>query len=452
MNKQTKKVDRSGPPDFLETDVFKMPDFFSGKLAGGAKIYVYEDKKRPLVTVAVLIGTGAAGEEAPGLSRLAVRLTSLETKKRDATTLALDVERLGARLGSAITYDGASLSATALAEHFDEITDALAECFFEPAFSAEETERERKKQISSVSQKLASSSYLASAGFNKVVFVNTAYENPLLGTRKSVENFGEEDCRSRFEEMRDNSRISFIVAGNVDAEETVKKFDNVFGAIKSGGYPEIELAKPNKATIAVVNSKKSLQTSVRIGKPAPLKNSPDYPKVQMTNTIFGGYFLSRLNKVLREEKGLTYGAGSKIDARLGGSNLVIVADVAAGKALETLQTTVDVMAGLSGEELSNNEFETAKNYFLGSFLRNSETASQIASMLQNIDTHGFADDYPDRFYDAIASLKLEDLREVRKKYFSPDGLTAVFAGDAEALKKELSAFGEIREIDPEEIG
>lgn len=42
-------------------------------------------------------------------------------------------------------------------------------------------------------------------------------------------------------------------------------------------------------------------------------NSPDLIKVRIMNTILGGYFRSRLNQNLREDRGYTYGIRSSLN-------------------------------------------------------------------------------------------------------------------------------------------
>src|SRR3546814_2194500 len=58
----------------------------------------------------------------------------------------------------------------------------------------------------------------------------------------------------------------------------------------------------------------SVQSAVRLGRPAIAATDPDYIALQLANAVVGGGFSSRLMQNLREDKGYTYGARSSVSA------------------------------------------------------------------------------------------------------------------------------------------
>ena len=68
----------------------------------------------------------------------------------------------------------------------------------------------------------------------------------------------------------------------------------------------------SQTRLAVVAREAAPQSELRIGHLSAHRNSPDYPALLVMNAVLGGQFVSRINLKLREEKGYTYGARTRI--------------------------------------------------------------------------------------------------------------------------------------------
>ena len=114
------------------------------------------------------------------------------------------------------------------------------------------------------------------------------------------------------------------VAGDVRSGEVVTLCEQHFGewtAVRPKPVVDVPPLPERKNTrIYLVNNPGAVQSEIRVGQTSMEIGHPAYHKTQVFSQIFGGSFGSRLNKAIRVERGLTYGAGGGIVAqRLAGS-------------------------------------------------------------------------------------------------------------------------------------
>ena len=72
-----------------------------------------------------------------------------------------------------------------------------------------------------------------------------------------------------------------------------------------------------------------MQAIFRMGIPVINRTHPDFPALQVLNTVLGGYFGSRLMANIREDKGYTYGIGSGMTSLKQSGSLFIATEVGA---------------------------------------------------------------------------------------------------------------------------
>ncbi len=107
----------------------------------------------------------------------------------------------------------------------------------------------------------------------------------------------------------------------------------------------------------LVERPENLQSSIRLGRKLFNRSHPDFFKFLVTNTIFGGYFGSRLMKNIREEKGFTYGISSSLVPQKDGGYLVMGTDVKKEFTQQTLDEIFKEIKILQTELVGENELE-----------------------------------------------------------------------------------------------
>jgi zinc protease len=192
--------------------------------------------------------------------------------------------------------------------------------------------------------------------------------------------------------------------------------------------------------VVVVRDKANVD--VLIGTAAPLRrDSADYYAAVIANRALGESTLSsRLGLQVRDVEGLTYGIASRFrSAGLAAGPWYIAVSVnpqnverAITSALKVLREYVE--GGIRPEELADE-----KSSVVGSFKVSLSTNAGLAAALWNAEFYRLGLDYVERFPEIIRAVTLEEVNAAIRKYFRPDYLTVVMAGDINSAQEHPAA-------------
>jgi zinc protease len=177
-----------------------------------------------------------------------------------------------------------------------------------------------------------------------------------------------------------------------------------------------------------ITKKNSAQTTLRLGRKLFNRPHPDFRKLQVLNTIIGGYFGSRLMKNIREDKGLTYGIYSVFESYLDDGCFYIEADVNSQKVDLAISEINKELEYVNNNLIGEKELATAKNYFLGSLLRGIDGPFSTMDRNRIIIDYGFDTNYYEEFLDIIKSTSAKELQDLSNIYFTPQNLVAIVCG------------------------
>ncbi|MEJ0102466.1 MAG: pitrilysin family protein [Bacteroidota bacterium] len=170
----------------------------------------------------------------------------------------------------------------------------------------------------------------------------------------------------------------------------------------------------------ISNDPDGVQGSIRIGRPFPNRHHPDFMKVSVLNTIFGGFFGSRLMMNIREDKGYTYGIHSYLQNNIHDSAWMVSTEAGRDVCEAAVLEVYKEMKGLREELVDEEELHLVRNYMMGIILGDLDGPFQILSRWKNIILNNLDEKY---FYDSIHTIKTisaEEIRELAKKYLIPD--------------------------------
>jgi predicted Zn-dependent peptidase len=444
-------IDRTNIPFNKNFPSFRFPDFEIFQLKNGIKVFLIPDMKQALAGFRILVKRGAFFDNTEGLTYLSSQMLTRGTKDYTAEEFASTTERLGAVIKATPGFDEMVISGISLGDYFDKIIDLVSGCFFDSVFPEPEFEKIKKQHVSKIMQYNADISFLAKYALQKIVFDGNGYGKPLSGTIKSMKLIKRDMVYENYTDKLQTSPISLFITGNFDKEKTLKTIENTFGKIELKAKDENnKQIKINDDQIAVIEKAASNQSALRLARKTVSRSNPDFPYIQLVNTIFGGFFMSRLNHILREEKGYTYGVHSLIDSRKRTDLHVITTSVNIEKTAESVRIIKDEFDKLRHKTISKEEMERAASYFTGSFLRTIETPAQVTAMLLSLDSLNLGYDYYDKYYEKISNVTLDDLYHTVEKYFSENEFAVSAAGDLNSIMPQMEEFGNLEIIEIEE--
>jgi predicted Zn-dependent peptidase len=152
----------------------------------------------------------------------------------------------------------------------------------------------------------------------------------------------------------------------------------------------------------VSNDEKGVQGAIRIGRPFPNRHHPDFKKVLVLNTLFGGYFGSRLMANIREEKGYTYGIHSFLQNHIGDTSWIISTEAGTTVCEAAIKEIYKEMEVLRNEPVNDEELLLVKNYMMGLNLGYLDGPFQVIARWKNLILNDLGADY---YYDSINTIK-----------------------------------------------
>ena len=156
--------------------------------------------------------------------------------------------------------------------------------------------------------------------------------------------------------------------------------------------------------------------------------SDEFFKLQIINTVFGGYFGSRLMSNIREDKGYTYGIGSAITSLEDAVFFFLSTEVGADVTKKALKEVYFELDRLRDELIPEEELGMVKNYMLGSMLKSSDGPFSMADKYKSVYFNGEDLSFYDNYISMINNVTSEELLVIAKKYFDPKEMLEVVVG------------------------
>ena len=216
------------------------------------------------------------------------------------------------------------------------------------------------------------------------------------------------------------------------------KFDDSLYSQLEKEFGDIPIGENKRSSQKVITSKAekvyeqklgAIQSGIRIGKVLDLEyGSDEFFKLQILNTVLGGYFGSRLMSNTREDKGYTYGIGSAIASLEDAVFFFLSTEVGADVTKEALKEVYFELDRLRHELVSEEELGMVKNYMLGSMLKSSDGPFSMADKYKSVYFNGEDLSFYDHYISMINNVTSEELLVIAKKYFDPKEMLEVVVG------------------------
>jgi zinc protease len=442
---QTVAWPTEAPPLPLPARQVNFPPYEIHTLGNGMRVVTVPHHEEPLVTMRLLVGAGAAQdpEKKGGVADLAAHLLDQGTTTRTAQQIAEQIDLIGGAMGTGSSSDLSFANVVVMKDSFAFGMDLLADVVHNPAFSPEEIARQKEQAISSLRVNADDPDYVASVVFDRLVYGFHPYGLPGSGTPDTLESITRDDLQAFHRQYFVPNNMILAVVGDVTGEEAFAAAEKTFGGWVKGEVPPSRKAEPPPPTrrLIVVDKPDSVQTEIRVGQLAIPRKHDDFLAWDLAVKILGGEGANRLHRVLRSERGLTYGASADTEAMKEAGDYVAETDTRTETTGEALRLMIDEFARLQRQRVFERELSDAQAYLAGSFPLTIETPNDIATQLLNAVFYELPLKDITSFRERVLAITPDDIQRVSQAYIRPDRLSIVLVGNARGFLPQLQSVG-----------
>lgn len=409
------------------------------ELATGATLLLLENHATPTFSMRGSLRAGSYFEplDKPGLAQITAEMLERGTNQRTKLELAGDLEAAGADLGLSADAFALNVGARALSKDLRLVMTALAEQLMDPAFPAEELEKLKQQTIAGIQEQQTDTRYRAYERFSNLLYEprHPYHATPGEALVASIGSITVDDLRYFYQSRFGGRSLVLSMAGDVDPAEAAEIFRELFSDF--AGPENIEITDnggvlPVTQRREVVLMKDKASVDVLLGLPAPLhRDAPDFYAASLANSALGESTLSsRLGMQVRDIEGLTYGINSRFRSpSLVAGAWYVGVTLNPNNVERAITSTLEVLRKYAEGGITPEELADQKSAAVGSFKVGMATNGGLARVMWNAEFFALGADFVDRYEQIVNTVSLDEVNAAIRKYFRPDELTIVIAGD-----------------------
>ncbi len=422
-------LDRTIAPPSRKVEHVTIPTAEKIILDNAIPLYTIRAGEQPVMRLELIFDAGSRFDVIGGESLFVSKMLTEGTKNHKAAEISEFFDQYGAFTEISQSFERLAITVHGLTKHLTKLLPMLKEMISESIFP--EAEFAVQKNIASQTLKvnLEKTAFVASQTFREQIF-GSKHPYGKSVNQAIIENITSEAVREFYAKQISGKLFTIFLSGSF-SEEEIKGLNEVFGQMSASSPEKLEEKFPESPKVGenlLVNRPENLQSSIRLGRRLFNRSHPDFFKFIVTNTIFGGYFGSRLMKNIREEKGFTYGISSSLIPQKEGGYLIIGTDVKKEFTQQTIDEIHKEIVRLQTEQISENELETAKNYMIGSFVGSLNTPFEVADRQKVIILENLPADFYQNYIQQVNAVSAEDVMQIAKNYLKTEELCEVVVG------------------------
>jgi predicted Zn-dependent peptidase len=328
----------------------------------------------------------------------------------------------GAYLNRSCYNETASITLHCLSKHLETLLPVVREIIETSIFPAEELAIYIQNQKQRLSVNLQKCDFIANRLIDEYLFgINHPY-----GTYSNAEDYdalNTDLLKAFYKQYYLNGSCKIFVAGKMPTgyESMLNK---AFGTLPLHADAPVVVEHPvvtaSQKKVEIINDENGVQGAIRMARPFPNRHHPDFQKAHVLNTLFGGFFGSRLMSNIREDKGYTYGIHSYFQNHVHASAWMISTEAGRDVCAATIAEVIKEMELLRNEPVDKEELDLVRNYMIGSLLGDLDGPFQLIGRWKNYVLNGLDENYFYKSIETIKSVTPEELQRLANTYLQPE--------------------------------
>jgi len=432
-------------PQVKATQPWHFPPVDEMTVTNGLRVSTVNLPGQRVVTMTLVLDAPLTAEprESEGVATLAMQACDEGTLPHPGAALVEALEGCGAVTQDAgAGLDGSTITIEAPASRLAQALPLLAEMVAEPAYAEADIQRLVESRLLVIATGLVSPPVQASKALRALMMPKHRVGRPFAGDSDTVATITRNDVAAWHRRIAQPALARLVLAGELP-EDVYTLVDASFGRWNPAHTPLPEAEPwptPAKGKVVIVDHPDAAQVSLRIGTVTPGRMTTDWPALQVANAAVGAMFGSRLNRVLREERGLTYGAGSGLTSMRDAAFYTMQAECRPDVAAEATALALQLL-DLSAAPITSDEARDAIAYITGATPLHLATADAIAAQVTSFALCNLPPTWFDEYTSAVREVTADAATQAFTRHIKPANLVVALCGPAEALVSDLARHG-----------
>jgi zinc protease len=395
----------------------------------------------PKVRIQLMVDAGNVHEKANQvwLADTTGQMLEQGTASLTADALARELAGMGGELSITVGPDQTTIVTDVLAEQGPPALRVLADVVEHPRLPDTELARVKANLLRNLAIQKSSPQAIALEKFSALMYGDHPYGR-VFPTEAMLQSYTLDDVRGFHRDHFGPRRARLYVAGVFEPGAMEKAAREAFGAWTGGVEKSSQAPITRGSDFALIDRPDAPQSTIMLGLRVPDPSSREWIALEVTNSLLGGSFASRITSNIREQKGYTYSPVSTIDTHPKDARWVEQADVATavtGAALKEVFAEID---RLRRETPAADELRGIQNNLAGVFVVQNASRGGLIGRLSFVDQHGVGDEYLSSYVQRIMAITPDEVRRTASEYFVPDRMMLVVVGDAKTVKDQLAPW------------
>jgi len=410
-------------------------------LENGLNIILEEVPTSEFVAIYAFVKAGSIYEEkymGSGISHFVEHMLFKGTKKRRPGEIAREIEKEGGRINASTSFDKTIYKIVIPKDALYIAVDILKDCLFFPSFPEDELIKEKKVILREIETRDDEGEIFLSRALFHTAFTTHPLRHPIIGYKELFEKLTREDLITYHKKMYIPENITVVCVGNFDEEEVFSKIKRVFSTIPREGNPPIILPnEPRQMVERRFYEKRPLGLAyLNIGFHIPDISHPDVYALDILSIILGSGRMSRLNKALKDEKGLVFSIDTWSFTPSFPGLFGISANLPEKNIQETEKQIIHEIEKIKKDGVSKNECIAAQRKIVSSLFEEKETIEKKAYSLGSNFLATGNPYFSDHYIENIKLVTPSKIRDVAKTYLKKENMTICVLAPEDAEKKK----------------
>ncbi|MDR2835311.1 MAG: insulinase family protein [Bacteroidales bacterium] len=410
-------------------------------LDNGIKIFYFPNLSSEIVKIDIIFGAGSDLEKNYMEATFASTLIKEAPVDKNPDEISEFFDFYGCVIETFVSFNKSGIRLNVPKQFVNEVIKIFAELILTPAIPRSEFEILKNRYIEAIKTQEVTTKYVARNHINAAIFGKSNPRGKIISI-EDVENLNLTDVKRFVSDYYVAKNCICFVSGAVD-NDLLKLLNKYFGNldISSNWNKEEKIVAPvysfmqdvNKNIFIEVNN--SVQATIYMANKFSKLSVSELIDLNILNTIFGGYFGSRLMKNIREDKGYTYGIGSFLAEYDDCVVLKIVSDVGIDFIDNTVEEVFNETEKLCKNLISKTELEVVRNYMLGEIMSSVDGIFNQSEVWKAIILKKQKKSMIQQSVERIKNITATEIRQLAKKYLKKDDFFVVVAGNVNKCKQ-----------------